>query len=340
MTTATVTAIAEVANVWNIRNNITPLSEEIRSRIKQIRQDIPETSYYGKSKMNGNWKHSGGGGGGGGGSGSGSGGGSGGGSSGSRGVASIPVQKQAAHQPAYQKYQSRFKKIEQAVDEKILYNVILSKLNKFSSETFKEIELFLCQILDSGENEFIKDFMLLVFKKAASEEVFCSLYARLISNLSRKYPQLLLEMKTLYKSYLTIFEEIQESDATSIKREEIIKLNTEKAYRRGYSQFLAELAGLEVLDRDNIIEVFIKLTELIKHSMLLDDKKALVDEYCDCLLRMSRVIKKSNFYKDTKLIIKEQCAADLSSFTKMSPDFKSLTSRTKFQCMEIFESLL
>ena len=39
--------------------------------------------------------------------------------------------------------------------------------------------------------------MMLVFKKAASEEVFCSLYARLISNLSGKYPQLLSEMKIL-----------------------------------------------------------------------------------------------------------------------------------------------
>jgi len=311
----------KVAIVWNLRNNITPLSEDIRARIRQIRQDAPEIANFRRGKPASNWK---------------------GGSGWNGGRPSQQQQQQQQQQPLpsaqpYQKYQSRFKKAEQPVEDKILHNVILSKLNKFSSETFKEIELFLCQILDSGETDFIKEFMLLVFKKAASEEVFCPLYAKLISNLRHKYPQLLSEMRVLYKSYLQIFEEIVESDAVS--KEEVIKLNTEKAYRRGYSQFLAELAGLEVLDKENIVEVFTKLVGLIKSTILLDDKKALADEYCDCLLRISRVIKKSIYYKETKDNLRMQCALDLESFTKINPAFKSLSSRTRFQCMEIFENI-
>ena len=52
----------------------------------------------------------------------------------------------------------------------------------------------------------IKCFMKLVFEKAASEEIFCPLYAKLISELSIAYPILLSEMENLYTQYLQIFD--------------------------------------------------------------------------------------------------------------------------------------
>jgi hypothetical protein len=54
-------------------------------------------------------------------------------------------------------------------------NIILSKLNKFSGATYSDVRDFLYQILGSGESdlgEMVRQFMLLVFKKAASEEVY------------------------------------------------------------------------------------------------------------------------------------------------------------------------
>lgn len=80
--------------------------------------------------------------------------------------------------PPVPKYQSKFKNSNQPVDDKILNNIILSKLNKFSAKTYTEVRDFLYQILGSGEpdlQEMIPHFMRLVFRKAASEEIFCPL---------------------------------------------------------------------------------------------------------------------------------------------------------------------
>lgn len=313
---------AEVDAVWNLRNNVKTLNEETKAIIRSIQQVASESfrtaqhsTPYSPHRQQPH-RHA-------------------------PPQGDRQVQRQSSHprgnvpyqNAPYKKYQGIFKNSDKPVEEKILNNLILSKLNKFSIETFTEVELFLCQILDSGELEFIKDFMMLVFKKAAIEEVFCPLYAQLLSKLSIKYPHLLVELKTLYKAYLTIFEEIKEDDVSSIK------LNSEKAYRRGYSQFLAELAGYQVLDKENIQEVFIKLINLIRKFIVLPDNKALVDEYSDCLLRISRVVKKTAFYNETKHTIKSLCAEELMSFTKINPAWLSLTSRTRFQCMEIFENI-
>ncbi|NBO57752.1 MAG: hypothetical protein EBU73_02295, partial [Chitinophagia bacterium] len=113
------------------------------------------------------------------------------------------------------RYQSKFKNSSQPVEEKILNNIILSKLNKFSNSTYADIRDFLYQILGSGEPdlaEFIRDFMKLVFRKAASEDVFCPLYAKLLTEISNRYQVILEEMKRLSDNYLEIFDEIEQND--------------------------------------------------------------------------------------------------------------------------------
>ena len=72
------------------------------------------------------------------------------------------------------RYQSQFKNTSQPVEDKILNNIILSKLNKFCAATYSDIREFLYQILGSGDadlSEMTRQFMLLVFKKAAAEEI-------------------------------------------------------------------------------------------------------------------------------------------------------------------------
>lgn len=319
-------AAVEVAKIWNLRSiHGRPIGDDVKARIKKIRSDAPEVPNFRRgADAGGNWKTVG------------SGGSSGGGGApknyGQRQFNTLrgksgPAQPQQPQQqqlpPVHEKYVSRFKKADQPAEEKILNNLILSKLNKFSSETFTDVEQFLCQILDSGETEFIKDFMMLVFKKAAAEEVFCPLYAKLLSKLSHKYPQLKDEMHVLYKKYLAIFDAID---------------SKEKTYRRGYSQFLAELAGLEILDRECIKEVFVKLTERIRASA--DSlSQAELDEYCDCLLRISRVMKRSVFYRETKAVIREMVASDFERLKTVNPAIAPIPNKNRFQCMEIYENI-
>jgi hypothetical protein len=200
--------------------------------------------------------------------------------------------KDATIPPPPVRYQSKFKNSSQPVEEKILNNIILSKLNKFSNSTYADIRDFLYQILGSGEAdlaEFIRDFMRLVFRKAASEDVFCPLYAKLLTEISNKYQVILEEMKRLSDNYLEIFDEIEQNDGENY--EEFVQRTREKKYRLGYSQFLAELTRQEILPLEILVATFTKLVSLIKHHGKNPEKKALLEEYADCLLKMTKVFK-------------------------------------------------
>jgi hypothetical protein len=173
--------------------------------------------------------------------------------------------------PAPQKYVSKFKKSAEKVEDTILNTIILGKLNKFSEQNYPEIKEFITHIIDSGQTDMIKCFMKLVFEKAASEEMFCPLYAKLLSELSARYPVLLTEMANLYSEYMEIFEEVVETSAENYN--EVCKRNVEKKYRRGYSQFLAELIKHNVVDADTFIKIVTKIIAQIEILEFVPIKK-------------------------------------------------------------------
>ena len=249
--------------------------------------------------------------------------------------------------PPIGRYQSRFKSSSEAIEEKILNRIIRLKLNKFGPTTYDDIRDFLFQILgqeavntedgniqtEGQVEEFVKDFMLMVFKKAASEQIYCPLYAKLLSEIGSKHSVIFDEMNNLYKNYMEIFEEadvnIQAEDQSAFE-----KKVAEKKYRQGYSQFIAELTTLEVLSVDALAILFKTLfTQIDKHSKL-KDRTPLVEEYVDCLLRMSRVMKdkdsqffrniRSKIFQENKHIIDALITAKTGSLQSLSPKSKFL----------------
>ena len=99
------------------------------------------------------------------------------------------------------RYQSRFK-TEGDLNDKILNSVIGNKLNSFTSLTYNDTRDFIYQIMDSGETEFIKDFIEKVFSKATAEELFCALFAKLIAEIAHKYPVMYDEMNRYHHEFL------------------------------------------------------------------------------------------------------------------------------------------
>lgn len=245
------------------------------------------------------------------------------------------------------KYQSQFKNSTQPVEEKILNHIILSKLNKFSSSTYGEIRDFLYQILGSGDanlSQLIRDFMQLVFKKAASEESYCALYAKLLSEISQRYKVILDEMHKLQENYIDIFDDIVEVPADSKDYEAFVAKNREKRYRQGYSQFLSELVALDILELKNTEQTFRKIFGLIALYALQDDKKSLVDEYFDCLLRMARVLKKKSGIEVANRVKARASLLDISKgyyieLTENKENYPSLTNKSFFILMDIYDTL-
>ena len=240
--------------------------------------------------------------------------------------------------PAPMRYQSRFKNSSQDIEEKILNRIIRLKLNKFGQSTYNDIKEFLFQILgdetDEKVSEFVKDFMTLVFSKAAAEEIYCPLYALLLSEIGQKHKIIFEEMNLLLKNYLEIFEDIDPSktieDGASFE-----KHNIEKKYRMGYSQFLAELMALKILSIESLTLVFNTLMQLIDKHSRLPEKRFLVEEYVDCLKRMCRTLDPSSathFYKE--LYSKLDLFINLRDAT-----FPSLSSKSRFLLMDVLDLL-
>jgi hypothetical protein len=244
------------------------------------------------------------------------------------------------------RYQSRFKNSTADIEEKILNRIIRLKLNKFGQSTYNEIREFLFQILGDDKNEkvgeFVRDFMMMVFSKAAAEEIYCPLYAQLLSEIGKKYTIIFVEMEILLRNYMEIFEDI-DSTKTSNTKESYEKETLEKKYRHGYSQFLAELTALEILPADSLTMIFKTLFELIDKYGRIDEKRALIEEYVDCMLRMSRVLKSpsSQFFATIRKKIFSENRVLLDTLIHLRDQtYPSLSSKSRFLLMDIHDILV
>jgi hypothetical protein len=240
----------------------------------------------------------------------------------------------------HQKYESKFKNSETPVEKTILNTIILNKLNKFSASTYTEIRDFLYQILDSGETDFTKEFMRMVFKKAAAEEIFCPLYAKLLSELRITYPVIQTEMADLFHCYLMIFQDMKHLSESDYKT--FVAKNSEKKYRMGYSQFLAELVILEAVDSKSLEETFLILIENVQRDGKDENQREEIHEYADCLVRTSKVFHKKNtpFFITLRKNLMQKVEPSLTHIIQ-SPkeEYPGISAKARFALMDVCDNL-
>lgn len=243
-----------------------------------------------------------------------------------------------------QKYVSKFKRVTEKVEDTILNTILLGKLNKFSASNYDDIKEFITQIIDSGQTDMMKCFMKLVFEKAASEEIFCPLYAKLLSELSTQYPVLLTEMASLYAHYMNIFVEVSEEPDKS--HQDFCQRNVEKKYRRGYSQFLAELTKHRVIDTEVFVQTVLKIVEQIEVDLMNPNATKRVEELADCLVRMLKAIpptemagQEVSILSQIRSMLKENVAVRIQPFTVRRADAVGLSNKARFTFMDIYEGI-
>jgi hypothetical protein len=250
-----------------------------------------------------------------------------------------------------QKYVSKFKKSCDNVEDTILNTILLGKLNKFSEQNYHEIKEFITHIIDNGQTDMIKCFMKLVFEKAASEEMFCPLYAKLLSELSAQYPVLLTEMANLYSVYMAIFEEVETS---AENYNEVCKRNVEKKYRRGYSQFLAELIKHDVIDTDIFIKTINKIIAQVENNLAKKESTKIIEEYADCLNKIMRAIQEDTVddgmsadsddsakekIEAIRTLLKGEIAGRIHPLTMRTAENVGLSNKARFTFLDIYEGI-
>ena len=217
-----------------------------------------------------------------------------------------------------------------SLDNKILKSVIGNKLNCFTSVTYNDTRDFIYQILDSGETEFIKDFIEKVFAKATLEDLYCALFAKLIAEIAHRYPVMYEEMERYHTEFIKIFDDAGDGDV--LKRQ----------YRMGYGQFLSELASLNTLDKKQLIEMVKIVSDKIWELTTMEGKSKVVEEFADCLVRLSASLKERSplFFTSVKGelvgILNERVSALIA---RKAGDRPSLSSKARFALMDLKDLL-
>lgn len=227
---------------------------------------------------------------------------------------------------------------EKNVEDRIIGH-IRSKLNKFSNNNYESIKSFLEQIMTSGETDFITEFMDLLFTKAAAEEIYCELYARLLSELTQKFPHLVTEISKIYSNFILIFQEARDiPDQETVNYTKFLDAQIKKKFRYGYSHFLAEIYNKNLLPSD-AIEVTIKAILESLSNIEKDEKNTLlVEEY---LASLHKIIITIQTVKQPPYppYIENLLDALKKILDKPKELTVGYTTKARFKMMDIIESL-
>jgi hypothetical protein len=222
----------------------------------------------------------------------------------------------------------------ESVEDRILGKV-RGKINKIGESTYNATKGFMQQILDSGETDFLNEFMKFVFSKAATEPSFCSLYARLLHELADEFGHLRSEMCILFRDYTGIFTETENTpDVGTTDYKAFLEAQERKKFRRGYSQFVAELAKLGEVNLEDFRSLVEKIVYAIPEVTKSSDNSLISEEYVDCLSKMcsagASIISKADWMAD--------CTSALKKVVESSRTvLPGLTSKARFAIMDILD---
>ena len=259
----------------------------------------------------------------------------------------VPVQAQNIYKLPSQQKAAGFNKSKEEVEANILNNLILSKLNKFTAENYDSIKQFMEQILSNDDTSFLKEFMILVFKKATYEPLFCPLYVKLIAELSAQYPIIKAEVITLYNTYMKEFENVEEENVNDENYDEFCASQKVKLYRLGYGQFLGELTKYEILDGQSLLKLYNTILDIIgNYSLPGMSHRNQVEQLAACMARITMVFK--NEKNPALVAISKTLAAGCSKKVKdilrrvRASELPGISNKARFNlmdCEELFDAL-
>jgi hypothetical protein len=243
--------------------------------------------------------------------------------------------KPLSPRPPAGRYHSRFKSTGN-LEDKILNTIIGNKLNAFTPLTYNDTRDFIYQIMESGETEFTRDFIEKVFLKATLEELYCSLFAKLIAEIAHKYPVIYEEIHKYNKEFLKIFDDVQEDSEASY--ESLIK---QKQYRMGYGQFIAELTGSNAIEKSELTDMVSIVIEKIYSFTALENKTKVVEEFIDCIIRLTKGLRErySSFFKNVKGELSSIVSEKVNFLISKSDARPSLSNKARFGLMDLRDIL-
>lgn len=222
------------------------------------------------------------------------------------------------------------------VEDRILARV-KGKINKIGHSTYDATKTFMQQILNSEETEFLDEFMKFVFQKAATESAFCPLYARLLHELADEFGHLRTVMSTLFRDYINVFKEVESSpDVGTADYVAFVEAQERKKFRRGYSQFVAELVKHGEANATDFAMLIEQIVSVIESIQCDSTKTLLSEEYIDCLSNMCRsastILKSADWFPALRTRVETLAA-------KPKAEVPGLTNKARFALMDLCDCI-
>lgn len=232
------------------------------------------------------------------------------------------------------RFQTMETKLNESVEDRILGKV-RSKINKIGESTYDATKGFMQQILDAGETEFLDECMKFIFQKAATEPSFCGLYARLLHELADEFSHLRDEMQRKFRDYTTIFcETVNTVDVGTENYGAFIEAQERKKFRRGYSQFVAELAKYGEVNVSDFRSLIEQIVRSVQEVCKVPENTLVCEEYVDCLSKMcvasATILSKADWIRPCLDMLREVSGSPRT----VSP---GLTNKAKFAIMDILD---
>jgi len=206
---------------------------------------------------------------------------------------------------------------------------INEKMNKFAESTYDEIKAWLGELLSGDDTGFLKDFIQLVFDKAAVEEILCPLYARLLTELRASFPHLGVELTRIFGEFLAIFTEAaEEPDVGSAQYAAFVSLRGRRKFRRGYALFLGHIATRGAISKDDVIRTCGVILDELTAAKALDEKGPLCEEYADCL---------TSLIKACVELLRDAVGPILTRVNEVKVKGGSLTNKARFALMDLID---
>lgn len=216
---------------------------------------------------------------------------------------------------------------------------LLNKLTNTNYDTsLVKIKEIITSIIENNNSEEINKISNIIFDIASNNIFYSQLYAKLYSELIYSYDTIKTTLDWNFNNFIELFNNIQHCDP-NVNYDKFCEINKDNEKRKSLSTFFVNLMDVKVISVDKIKNILKILLFTMNKFILEDNKKGEVDELIENIVILYKKELFTNSKKEHYMELNGMSIVDFIKHISRSKtsDYKSLTNKTIFKCMDIID---